>query len=150
MRGIVVGVDGSENSLDALRWAAFEARLRDQVLHVVGTFTTPIMSTGYEVAVPDSSDLESASETMLRAAVDTVRMDGDLEGVEVTTEVIEGHAGERLIALSKEAALLVVGSRGHGGFMGLLLGSVTTYVVNHSVCPVVVVRPKTEEDSADD
>ncbi len=140
MKGIVAGVDGSENSLDALRWAAKEARLRNQVLHAVGTFTTPIMSTGYEVAVPDSADLESASETMLRAAVDTVRASGDLDGVEVTTEVIEGHAGERLIALSKEAELLVVGARGHGGFMGLLLGSVTTYVVNHAVCPVVVVR----------
>jgi nucleotide-binding universal stress UspA family protein len=77
---------------------------------------------------------------MLNAAVDAVRASGDLDGVEVTTEVIEGHAGERLIALSKEAELLVVGSRGHGGFMGLLLGSVTTYVVNHAVCPVVVVR----------
>ena len=49
----------------------------------------------------------------------------------MSSEVIEGHAGERLIALSKESDLLVVGSRGHGGFMGLLLGSVTTYVVNH-------------------
>jgi nucleotide-binding universal stress UspA family protein len=58
----------------------------------------------------------------------------------VSTEVLEGHAGERLIALSREADLLVVGSRGHGGFMGLLLGSVTTYVVNHALCPVVVVR----------
>lgn len=141
MRGIVVGVDGSENSLDALRWAATEASLRKQVLHVVGTFTTPIMSTGYEVAVPDSSDLMSAADTMLGAAIDAVRQTGELDGIEVTSEVIEGHAGERLIALSGEAELLVVGSRGHGGFIGLLLGSVTTYVVNHAVCPVVVVRP---------
>jgi nucleotide-binding universal stress UspA family protein len=140
MGGIVVGVDGSENSLDALRWAAAEAKLRGAPLRVVGTFTTPIMSTGYEVAVPDPDDLQAAAGTMLGAAVDTVREAGLLDGVDLSTEVIEGHAGERLIALSREADLLVVGSRGHGGFMGLLLGSVTTYVVNHSVCPVVVVR----------
>lgn len=140
MGGIVVGVDGSENSLDALRWAAAEARLRGAPLRVVGTFTTPIMSTGYEVAVPDPDDLDAAAHTMLGAAVDAVRETGDLEGVDVSTEVLEGHAGERLIALSREADLLVVGSRGHGGFMGLLLGSVTTYVVNHAMCPVVVVR----------
>jgi nucleotide-binding universal stress UspA family protein len=140
MGDIVVGVDGSENSLDALRWAAAEARLRQTRLRVVGTFTTPIMSTGYEVAVPDPSDLKAASDTMLAAAVDSVAGEGGLDGIEVGTEVLEGHAGERLIALSRDADLLVVGSRGHGGFMGLLLGSVTTYVVNHALCPVVVVR----------
>jgi nucleotide-binding universal stress UspA family protein len=140
MGDIVVGVDGSENSLDALRWAAAEAKLRGSRLRVVGTFTTPIMSTGYEVAVPDPSDMQAASSTMLDAAVDSVGSDGALDGVDVEREVHEGHAGERLIALSREADLLVVGSRGHGGFMGLLLGSVTTYVVNHSLCPVVVVR----------
>ncbi len=140
MGDIIVGVDGSENSLDALRWAATEARLRDCQLRIVGTFSTPIMSTGYEVAVPDPTDLEAASNTMLEAAVDRVRATGDLDGVGCHISVVEGHAGERLIALSRGADLLVVGSRGHGGFMGLLLGSVTTYVVNHAECPVVVVR----------
>ena len=140
MSGIVVGVDGSENALDALRWAAEEARFRGCPLKVVGTFSTPIMSTGYEVAAPDPSDLRAASGTMLDAAIDTVRLEGGLDGVDVTSEVLEGHAGERLIALSADADLLVVGSRGHGGFMGLLLGSVTTYCVNHARCPVVVVR----------
>jgi nucleotide-binding universal stress UspA family protein len=140
MGEIIVGVDGSENSLDALRWAAAEARLRSCPLRIVGTFTTPIMSTGYEVAVPDPSDLEAASRTMIDAAVDQVRADGALDGLESSIEVVEGHAGERLISLSRQAELLVVGSRGHGGFMGLLLGSVTTYVVNHAECPVVVVR----------
>ena len=137
---IVVGVDGSENSIDALRWAAEEARLRSLPLDVVGTFTTPIMSTGYELAVPDPADLEAAAEATLAAAVDVVRDEGGLEGVEVTLSAAEGHAGERLITLSSDASMLVVGSRGHGGFMGLLLGSVTTYVVNHAECPVVVGR----------
>ena len=140
MAGIVVGVDGSEHSLDALRWAASEARLRGATLRVVASFSTPLMSTGYEVAVPDSADLSAASTTMLNAALDSVRASGVLEGVDVITEVLEGHAGEQLIRLSENAELLVVGARGHGGFLGLLMGSVTTYVVNHSLCPVVVVR----------
>lgn len=140
MPEIVVGVDGSENSLDALRWAAEEARLRDCTLKVVASFATPIMSTGYEVAAPDPSDLAAASTTMLGAAVDTVRDSGLLDGLDVVTEALEGHAGEQLITLSEHADLLVVGARGHGGFLGLLMGSVTTYVVNHSRCPVVVVR----------
>ena len=76
MSGIVVGVDGSEHSLDALRWAAEEAKLRKVPLRAVAAFATPLMSTGYEVAVPDSSDLAAASTTMLGAAVDTVRGEG--------------------------------------------------------------------------
>jgi nucleotide-binding universal stress UspA family protein len=140
MHGVVVGIDGSENSLDALRFAATEARLRGLVLHVVGTYTTPIMSTGYELAVPDPDDLDAAAKQTLASAVDVVRDEGLLEGIELDVVALEGHAGERLISASKDATLLVVGARGHGGFMGLLLGSVTTYVVNHATCPVAVVR----------
>ena len=140
MAGIVVGVDGSENSLDALRWAAEEARVRNSLLRVVAIFNAPIMSTGYEVVAPDPSDLAAASNTMLDAAVDSVREDGALEGVHVATEVVEGHAGERLIELSHDADMVVVGARGHGGFLGMVLGSVTGHVVNHAACPVVVVR----------
>jgi nucleotide-binding universal stress UspA family protein len=140
MAGIVVGVDGSENSLDALRWAAEEARVRGALLRVVAIFNAPIMSTGYEVVAPDPSDLAAASNTMLDAAVDSVRQEGGLEGVHVATEVVEGHAGERLIELSHDADMVVVGARGHGGFLGMVLGSVTGHVVNHAACPVVVVR----------
>lgn len=145
MGQIVVGVDGSEHSVDALTWAATEAKLRSDTLKVVASFATPIMSTGYEVASPDPSDLAAASNTMLGAAIDTVREQGLLEGVDVVTEALEGHAGEQLIRLSEHADLLVVGARGHGGFMGLLMGSVTTYVVNHALCPVVVVRARSTD-----
>lgn len=140
MGQIVVGVDGSEHSVDALRWGVDEARLRACTLKVVASYATPIMSTGYEVASPDPSDLAAASTTMLSAAVDSVREAGSLEGIDVVTEALEGHAGEQLIRLSEDADLLVVGARGRGGFLGLLMGSVTTYVVNHALCPVVVVR----------
>ncbi|MEI7886097.1 MAG: universal stress protein [Actinomycetes bacterium] len=140
MAGIVVGVDGSEQSVSALSWAGKEAQLRGSVLHVVAVFSGAILSTGYEMATTDLSDYGAATNIMLGAATDTVRAFGDLDGVEVTTEVLEGHAGEKLIAVSRDSDLLVVGSRGHGGFAGLLIGSVTTYVVNHARCPVVVVR----------
>lgn len=140
MAGIVVGVDGSEQSVNALRWAAEEASLRGSVLRVTAVFSGAILSTGYEMATTDLSDYAAATNIMLGAAIDTVRESGELEGIEVTTEVFEGHAGELLIAASQQSELLVVGSRGHGGFVGLLMGSVTTYVVNHSHCPVVVVR----------
>ncbi|MGI9577714.1 MAG: universal stress protein [Microthrixaceae bacterium] len=142
MNGVVAGIDGSENSLDALRFAAEEAALRNLPLHVVGTYTTPIMSTGYELAVPDPDDLDAAAAKTLEAAVSVVRAEGALEGIDVDVVALEGHAGERLISVSGDATLLVVGSRGHGGFMGLLMGSVTTYVVNHATCPVAVVRHK--------
>lgn len=140
MDGIVVGIDGSENSLDALRWAASEALAHRCPLHAVSTYSASIMSTGYEMAVVDPADLEAAAVAAMEAAVDTVRSEGLLEGVTVDVRAMEGHAGERLISVSKGARQLVVGSRGHGGFIGLLLGSVTTYVVNHATCPVTVVR----------
>ena len=140
MAEIVVGVDGSEHSLSALRWAAAEARLRSSGLRVVSSFSTPLMTTGYEVAAPDPADLQAATTTVLGAAVDAVRAEGLLEGIDVQVEVLDGHPGERLIQCSTTAELLVVGSRGHGGFVGLLPGSVTTYCVNHAHCPVVVVR----------
>jgi len=89
---------------------------------------------------PDPSDLAAASNTMLDAAVDVIREEGGLDGVHVATEVVEGHAGERLIELSNDADMVVVGARGHGGFLGMVLGSVTGHVVNHAACPVVVVR----------
>lgn len=146
MQRIVVGIDGSESSLEALRWAAAEASAHGCELHAVSTYSTPIMSTGYEMAVVDPADLEAAATVALEAAVDTVRSEGLLDGVVVDVSAVEGHAGERLISLSRDARQLVVGSRGHGGFMGLLLGSVTTYVVNHAMCPVTVVRRPPSED----
>ncbi len=143
MGEIVVGLDGSEHSLAALRWAAAEARLRSTGLRVVSAYATPVMTTGYEVAAPDPDDLRAASRGLLDAAVGSAADEGLLDGLDVAVEVLDGHPGERLIECSATAELLVVGSRGHGGFVGLLLGSVTTYCVNHAHCPVVVVRHRT-------
>jgi len=91
---------------------------------------------------PDPTDLHNATDSMLNAAVASVRAEGLLEDLEVEAEVLDGHAADRLIVCSEAADLLVVGSRGHGGFVGALLGSVTTYCVTHAKCPVVVVRTR--------
>lgn len=136
MAGIVVGIDGSDHSVSALRWAVEEARLRGVPVRPVASFAVGFLSTGYEVALPDVADLSAATRTMLDAAVDSV----DHEGVEVDSRVVEGHPAEVLIAQGDDADMIVVGSRGRGGFVGALLGSVTTSVVNHAKCPVVVVR----------
>lgn len=140
MGKIIVGVDGSDHSVHALTWAVNEAKLRGAVLCPVTTFSIGFISTGYEIALPDRSDLKAATQTMLEAALDTVRETVDFSEIQVEPVVVEGHPGERLIALSKDADLVVVGSRGRGGFVGVLMGSVTTHVVNHAHCPVVVVR----------
>lgn len=140
MGKIVVGVDGSDHSVHALTWAVNEAKLRNAVLCPVTTFSIGFISTGYEIALPDIADMKAATQTMLDAALDTVRETVDFGDLVVEPMVLEGHPGERLIALSDDADLVVVGSRGRGGFVGALMGSVTTNVVHHAKCPVVVVR----------
>lgn len=136
MAGIVVGIDGSEHSVSALRWAVEEARLRKVPLRAVASFSIGFLSTGYEVALPDADDMRGATQTMLDAALGVV----DHTGVDVEQVVIEGHPAEVLLDEAADADMIVVGSRGRGGFVGVLLGSVTTNVVNHAKCPVVVVR----------
>jgi len=143
---IVVGVDGSTPSKAALAWALEEARLRDASVQVVHAWQFPAvgLTTFGAAALPviAPEDLEHAAEEtvqqMLAAVADRAK------AVEVTSSVERGHPAEALVAAAKGADLLVVGSRGHGGFTGMLLGSVSSHVVHHATCPVVVVRG--EED----
>jgi nucleotide-binding universal stress UspA family protein len=138
---IVVGVDGSEHSCDALRWAVSEAAVRNDTVRAVYAYGYPYVpapdgAAVYLDPVKVAADAEATlSATLARAIADPVVRDG------IERVVIEGGGAERLIEQSKAADLLVVGARGHGGFVGLLLGSVSTQCVNHSKCPVVVVPP---------
>jgi nucleotide-binding universal stress UspA family protein len=137
---IVVGVDGSEPSLEALRWAIGEARLRGghvQAVHVwhypawaysAGIVATPVVS---------REDLEAGARIVLDKAVDSIGADA---GPPVERLVIEGGSAHELVDCSLGAALLVVGHRGHGGFVGLMLGSVAQQCSSHARCPVVIVR----------
>jgi nucleotide-binding universal stress UspA family protein len=143
---IVVGVDGSDASHDALRWAADEARLRDARLVAVHAWTfippQPMGEPGL-LAMP-AGDLAGqlsaetdAANAVLSSAVESLRSS---PAVEVEQRVVEGDPGEALVAESKAAELVVVGSHGRSGLTAALIGSVSRHVVNHAACPVVVVK----------
>ena len=131
-RRIVVGVDGSTSSRGALRWAAAQAALASAELEVVIGWSYP-MSYGFPVI----ADVDWAADARTTVEAELTDVLGDQQ---VTVRVLEGHPARVLLDASRDADLLVVGSRGHGGFTGLLLGSVSEYVVTHASCPVVVVR----------
>jgi len=133
-----VGIDGSEPSRQALRWATEQAGLTGATVEAVGVWEYPATYAWGTVAVVDSAELADACE---RNLVDTVaEVCGDQPSVTVDSEVVMGHPAYELVQHAKGADLLVVGSRGHGGFVGALLGSVGQYCVHHATCPVVVVR----------
>jgi nucleotide-binding universal stress UspA family protein len=134
---IVVGVDGSEASKRALRWAADQARLVGAELKVVTTWEYP-PTLGWAPPYPSDFDPDEDARQALRETVDLVL--GPDPGVAVHLVVVEGHPAFVLTQNAKDAQLLVVGSRGHGAFAGMLLGSVSEYCAAHSPCPVVVVR----------
>jgi nucleotide-binding universal stress UspA family protein len=146
---IVVGVDGSEVSQEALRWAAEEAGLRSARLVAVHVWSfvpaQPIGDPGMLAVpagdLPGQLDAESdAARAALDAAVAEVL--GAKPEVEVEKRLVEGDPGEALVAESADADLLVVGSHGRSGFKAALLGSVSRYVVDHSTCPVVIAKAR--------
>lgn len=145
MKTIVVGVDGSETSKRALRWALDHAGADDRI--IAAHVWRLIPAGAFEVPALDVIDLEARARAVLQDVLDDVV--GDLAGQSgpaIDTEVRMGHVGEALIELSSDADLLVVGTRGYGGFRGLLLGSVSTYIVHHARCPVTIVPPTAGAD----
>lgn len=140
---VVVGVDGSEPSLAALDWAIAEAADRQARLRVVHTYTWPMYREEFDALPhgPEEGGLRTAAVEILANAVRRVRTTAP--EVPVDSVLLTGPASRRLLAEAADADLLVVGSRGHGGFAGLLLGSVSGQVGTHALCPVVVVRSST-------
>lgn len=136
---IVVGIDGSEPALKALGWAAEQARLTGASLEVVWAWAYPPSA-----IVPGAPALPIPPEEMdalVQAEVDrvieaTLGADPD---VDIATTIGRGDPASELLERSRHADLLVVGTRGMGGFKGLLLGSVSQHVLHHAACPVVVV-----------
>ena len=135
---IIVGVDGSEPSLDAVRWAYRQAQLTGAHWRAVMSWDMP--NTAYWVPLPDDMDLQKATEEALEKALHETL--GDNPAVPMTKVVVKGHPAPVLLRQADDADLLVVASRGHGEFTGMLLGSVSEYCVTHATCPVVVVRSK--------
>jgi len=143
MRGIVVGVDGSEGSKRALEWAAQEARLRGAPLEIVFAWqpsAAVYAGSGWTVIDNELFEdlLKNAQERLEHTCAAVAPA---LDGLEVESRVVEGPAAKTLMDAAAGAALLVVGTRGHGGFAGLLLGSVSAQCAHHSPCPVVIVPP---------
>jgi nucleotide-binding universal stress UspA family protein len=132
---IVVGVDGSASSEEALRWAVRQSRLTGQPVDAVIAWDYPV---NYGVAEVHEFDWQGDSAELLQKTVTNVLTEDDARLVR--QRVVHGHAAKVLLDASADADLVVVGSRGHGGFTGMLLGSVSQHVVAHATCPVVVVH----------
>ena len=154
MAKLVVGVDGSPGGAKALRWAVAEARLRGVSLQLVHAWMVPLIDAlpepwaiGLPPVGPSDEEvyahLAAAAKAVLDDSLDQAR--GQEPGLDVEGELVEAHAAAALIAAAGDADLLVVGSRGRGGFAGLLLGSVSAECVHHAPCPVVVVPPDNAE-----
>ena len=134
---IVVGVDGSSHSEEALRWALGQARLTGQPVDAVISWRIPnvgVDGAGVLLALDWEGDATRTLEKTVAEAVNPPDAD------RVAQRVVQGHPAQVLLDAAADAALLAVGSRGRGGFTGMLLGSVSQHVVARAACPVVVVR----------
>jgi nucleotide-binding universal stress UspA family protein len=142
MSGIVVGIDGSHNASHALEWAMAEAAVRKAHLTVIAVNSVPAgYWTGAPITVP--SDADRVAEVRA-GAEDAVAKEaaklGEDQPASVTVTALNGFPAQTLIEASKDSDLLVVGTRGGGGFATLRLGSISSQVVHHAHCPVVVVH----------
>jgi nucleotide-binding universal stress UspA family protein len=135
MGRIVVGVDGSEGSATALRWALEEAALRHATVDVVHAWVYPYV--GEASFALSEGEFEAQAQAVLDRSVE--QGGPPPAGVVVNPVLVHGPAAGALIDAAADADLLVLSSRGHGGFVGLLLGSVSQQCVHHAPCPVVIV-----------
>ena len=134
---IVVGIDGSASSRQALRWAVRQAELTGSRLEVVTTWELP---TSFGWVPPYPADFNPAADAERATEDELATVLRDHPGVVAQTTVVEGHPAPTLVEASRGAEILVLGSRGHGEFAGMLLGSVTQHCVAHAHCPVFVWR----------
>jgi nucleotide-binding universal stress UspA family protein len=141
MSTIVVGIDGSDASSRALDFAAEEAALRAAALRIVCVWEVPVTAYGDGMIPVVTPEMFDSYQEHAQAIVDgaVARARAAQPGIEVSGEVVEGLPAGVLVEESEKASLVVVGTRGRGGFKSLLLGSVSGQVVHHAACPVVVV-----------
>lgn len=142
---IVVGFDGSENSHLALTWALEEALQHNGQIRVVTAWSKPPLS--WYPALLETAAGEIVAEDSPEKIAGTVQAEAlkaaEDAGVAATGQVVHSDSpASALLDAAKGADLVVVGARGHGGFNGLHMGSVSTQVIGHAPCPVLVVRPK--------
>jgi nucleotide-binding universal stress UspA family protein len=143
MSGIVVGVDGSGHSQRALEWAMNEAAIRRVPLSVITVHQAIVGYFGGVVTSPQ--DLELTEQVQAAVKAETDKALAGLDGPRpesVTVKAVHGFPVEELVNASKEADMVVLGSRGAGGFTRLMLGSTAGQVVQHAYCPVLIVPPE--------
>ena len=146
---IVAGVDGSKCSHSALRFALNEARIRHAKLRIVVVWHVPLAAYGAGWAPPPPhllEDSEAAANEVLEEALQLLK--DEAGSVEIEPAVREGQAANVLVEESAKAELLVLGSRGRGGFRELMLGSVSQQCAHHARCPVTIVRAGCERPPA--
>jgi len=140
MKRIVVGVDGSTSALAALAWAFDEALAHDATLTCVVAWEPPVVyGSGFAPvpSLPPDGAYEEGASAQLEEALH--RVIGNREAPDIERRVLEGPPAEVLLDAAQDAELLVLGSRGHGTLVGMLLGSVSQHCVHHAHCPVVIV-----------
>ncbi len=133
---MVVGVDGSDPSINALRWAARIAPGLGASIEAVTAWQLP--NTYGFAAYPEGYRPDEDAATVLKAALAEAYGEDLPSGLR--ERVAAGNPAQVLTEASNDATIVVVGSRGHGGFAGLLIGSVSSYVAEHAACPVLVIR----------
>ncbi|MBV9383634.1 MAG: universal stress protein [Streptosporangiaceae bacterium] len=140
MPGIIVGIDGSGYSRRALEWAMNEAAIRHMPLTVLTVHQVVVGYLGSAVAYPEDHALTEKSQQAAQEATDKAlaALDGDRPGP-VTVKAVSGTPAEEILSAAKDADMIVVGSRGAGGFARLLMGSVSSQVAHHAHCPVVII-----------
>jgi nucleotide-binding universal stress UspA family protein len=141
MTGIVVGTDGSDHAHRALTWAMKEAAIRHLQLTVLAVHEVAASAwTGNPIILPvDQEDVEKIRRAAEETVAKTMAELGQPQPSSVTVRAVQGFPAHELIEASREADLVVLGSRGAGGFARLMIGSVSSQVVHHAYCPVVVV-----------
>jgi nucleotide-binding universal stress UspA family protein len=144
MAGIIVGVDGSAGAHRALDWAMKEAAAHHAHLTVVAVHEVPVSGwTGNPIILgADAPELEKIRRAAEEAVSKAAAQLGESQPASVTLHAVNGFPAEELINASRDADLLVVGSRGVGGFARLMMGSISNQVVHHAHCPVVIVPDK--------
>jgi nucleotide-binding universal stress UspA family protein len=133
---VIVGIDGSDQSTKALEWAAAYAQAKGATVAALTAWMVPSSNAFYVSG--EAWDMEETSTKVAEEQLAGLR--AKFPDLDIPLEVVHAHPAQAMVDASKDADLLVVGSRGHGGFTGLLLGSVSTHCVHAAHCPVVVIR----------
>ena len=143
MPGIIVGVDGSGHSQRALEWAMKEAAMRHAPLTILTVH--PAIVGYFGGVVTSAGDLDLTEQTQAAVKVEADRVLAALDGPHpesVTVKAVHGFPVEELVSASKGANIVVLGSRGVGGFSRMLMGSTAGLVVQHAYCPVLIIPPE--------